>query len=225
MSAYGVAVELRRRHTVDRTGGQKLGRGTERRMLTALLMIQVTLLAYSPLQAIEDNEAGWSIPRFVMTANDGRTVSDEDLRGQHLLVFFGYTNCPDVCPTGLQVISEAMDLLGPAASAVQPLFVTLDPERDTKPALASYVTHFHPRLIGLTGLSEMIERIAKGFRVRHEKVLQPGNDPSAYVIDHTAAIFHIGPDGRYLGRFPPGTSATDIAETVRAALVVSRASD
>lgn len=190
----------------------------------ALVLTALTFPISSPRAGANDG-ASWSIPRFVLTANDGRTVSDEDLRGQHLLVFFGYTNCPDICPTGLQVISEAMDLLGAGASAVQPLFVTLDPERDTKSILNSYVTNFHPRLMGLTGPAVMVDRVAKGFHVRHEKVVQPGDDPSTYAIDHTAAIFHMGPDGSYLGRFPPGTSSAEIADAVRAALAASPPGD
>ncbi len=147
-------------------------------------------------------------PHFILSTSNGATVSDADFRGQHLLVFFGYTSCPDICPTSLSVIAQVLDLLGDSAAKVQPLFVTLDPQRDTAGILSPYVASFHPRLVGLYGPQSMIDSVAKGFRVKHERVELGGG---AYAIDHSAAIFHVGPDGTLLNRFQPGLPAEEIA--------------
>lgn len=156
----------------------------------------------------EEDDGIRAAPHFILRASSGVTVADADFRGRHLLVFFGYTSCPDVCPTGLAVVAQAMDLLGDVAAKVQPLFVTLDPARDTEAVLAPYVASFHPSLLGLTGSQEMVDSLAKGYRVKHERVeLGVGS----YAIDHTSAIFHVGPDGTLLDRFQSGLPAEDIA--------------
>ena len=154
--------------------------------------------------------------RFILVAHDGRTVTDETFRGKHLVVFFGYTSCPDVCPTTLQTLAIALDQLGPLAAEVQPLFISLDPERDSRDTIAAYVASFHPSIVGLTGGREMIERVARGFRVKYERV--PGSRPGEYTIDHTASMFHMGPDGRYLGRYTQAMSPEDIATDLKRAL-------
>lgn len=160
--------------------------------------------------------------RFILSASDGRTVSDADFRGKHLLVFFGYTHCPDVCPTSLMTMTEAMDLLGPLADQVQPLFVTVDPERDNKSVLAAYLGSFHPRILGLTGQQAMIDRVADGYRVIHDKVTPAGAAPGSYSIDHTVSIFHMGPDGSYIGRFAHAASAEEIAGRLREVIAQRR---
>ena len=140
-----------------------------------------------------------------------------------MLVFFGYTHCPDVCPTDLMVVGEAMDLLGAAADKVQPVFVTIDPARDTVAVMADFVGHFHPRLLGLTGTGEQIAAVTKRYRVRWRKFFivedEPGEVEAAaedeYLLDHTAAIYLIGPDGGGLSLFHHGTPAKDIADVVR----------
>lgn len=175
--------------------------------LILAVLFALTVLV-DPAAAEEEPGAEQAAPHFVLSDSRGRTVTDEDFRGRHLLVFFGYTHCPDICPTGLQTMSQVMDLLGASSQSIQPLFVTLDPERDTKAVLAEYVANFHPALLGLTGAPEMIASIAKGYRVKHERVPM---DDGSYSIDHTGAIFHVGPDGALLGRYPPGSSAQDIA--------------
>lgn len=153
--------------------------------------------------------------RFILTAHDGRTVTDADFRGRHMLVFFGYTHCPDVCPTSLLTVARVLELLGQDAALVQPVFITVDPARDTRAVLAEFVPHFDKRIIGLTGPQEMIDRVAKGYRVKYAKIPGAGTD-GFYTVDHTATLFHIGPDGGYLGRFPYETSAEQIAERLRA---------
>lgn len=154
--------------------------------------------------------------RFILTAHDGRTVTDEDFRGQHLLVFFGYTHCPDVCPTSLMTVARALELLGDDAKSVQALFITVDPDRDTRSVLAEYVPYFDSRIIGLTGPKDMIDRVVKGYRAKYAKV--PAEADGSYSIDHTASLFHMGPDGEYLGRFPFETSPEDIAAKLKDSL-------
>lgn len=153
--------------------------------------------------------------RFILTAHDGRTVTDEDFRGRHLLVFFGYTHCPDVCPTSLLTVARVLELLGPDADKVQPVFITVDPARDTRAVLASFVAHFDKRIVGLTGPEAMIERVAKGYRVKYAKV--PGSgDGSFYTVDHTSTTFHMGPKGEFIARIPYETKAEDIVAALRA---------
>jgi protein SCO1/2 len=176
----------------------------------ALVAMQANVLAGEPV-----DDTARRAPHFILSTSNGETVTDADFEGRHLIVFFGYTSCPDVCPTGLQVMAQVMDLLGENAALVQPLFVTLDPARDTETVLARYVASFHPRLLGLTGPQAMIDSVASGYRVKHERV---SFEDGSYAIDHTAAIFHVGPEGTLIDRFSPGLSAVDIAARMRAAM-------
>lgn len=154
---------------------------------------------------------------FALTDQTGRARTDADFRGQLMLVYFGFTYCPDICPTDLQTIGLSVDQLGGDAKNIQPLFVTLDPERDTAEHLAQYVTLFHPRLIGLTGSADAIRHAANAYRVYYAKVTT-GTKPDDYTIDHSAFIYLMDRDGRYLGFFPPGTDAGKIAGMIRAHL-------
>jgi protein SCO1/2 len=130
-----------------------------------------------------------------------------------MLVYFGFTYCPDVCPTDLQAIGLAMDKLGGDSADVQPLFVTVDPERDTPAHLAEYVKLFHPRLIGLTGSADSIRKAADAYKVYYARV--DLNKDAGYTVDHTAFTYLIDRDGNYLGFFPPGTSADRMVEIIR----------
>ena len=134
---------------------------------------------------------------------------NEDFRGKLMLVYFGFTYCPDVCPTDLQNIGLALDQLGPAGETIQPLFITVDPARDTAEHLKDYVPMFHPRLIGLTGDAAAIHAAAAAYRAYYAKVPLKGDD---YTVDHSSFIYVVGADGQYLGFFPPGTSPERIAE-------------
>ena len=150
---------------------------------------------------------------FALTDHHGKRRTDADFRGRLMLVYFGYTYCPDVCPTDLLQIGLAMKKLGPAAKSVQPLFITLDPERDTARHLAGYVLHFDPRLLGLTGTAAATSAAADAYKVYYKKV--PGLSPGAYSVDHTAFIYLMDRKGRYLGFFPPGTPAERMVELIR----------
>jgi cytochrome oxidase Cu insertion factor (SCO1/SenC/PrrC family) len=150
---------------------------------------------------------------FELIDHGGRRRTEQDFRGQLMLVYFGFTYCPDVCPTDLQAIGLAIDKLGAGAADVQPLFVTVDPERDTPTHLAEYVKLFHPRLIGLTGSAEAIRRAADAYKVYYARV--DLNKDAGYTVDHTAFIYLMDRDGNYLGFFPPGTSADRMVEIIR----------
>ena len=149
---------------------------------------------------------------FTLTDQTGRRRTDGDFRGRLMLVYFGFTYCPDICPTDQQEMSRAVNLLGAEGEAVQPIFITLDPERDTADHLATYVDLFHPRLVGLTGSPEAIGAAADAYRVYHEKV---STGPDAYTVDHSGFVYLMDREGRYLGFFPPNTSAERMLTIIR----------
>lgn len=151
---------------------------------------------------------------FELTDQAGHIRTERDFRGKLMLVYFGFTYCPDICPTDLQAIGQTLDKLGNDAGSVQPLFITVDPERDTAQHLAEYVPLFHPRLIGLTGKPEAIRKAADEYKVYYAKI-PLGKDASDYTVDHTAFIYLMDRDGNYLGFFPPGTSADRMVEIIR----------
>lgn len=165
----------------------------------------------SPKQAVEIGGA------FNLVNGDGEAVTEADFGSDYLLVSFGFTSCPDVCPTALQSIGQAMDVLGPEGDQLQPLFITLDPERDTPDVVGEYATAFHPKLIGLTGSATQVAGAAGAYRVYYAKVPTP-DDELAYTIDHSAYIYLMGPDGAYLTHFSHNSSPEDIATGVRAFL-------
>jgi cytochrome oxidase Cu insertion factor (SCO1/SenC/PrrC family) len=150
---------------------------------------------------------------FELTDQTGHRRTDADFRGKLVVLYFGYTYCPDVCPTELQSISLALDKLGAVAEAVQPVFITVDPERDTPARLAEFVASFHPRLIGLTGSLADIKKTAIAYRTFFAK--NSATAPGEYSIDHTGFIYLIGKDGHYLGFLPPGASPDEIADAIR----------
>ena len=140
----------------------------------SILLVTYTGCSLSPVQGQDAVAVGNSSNRgtFTLTDHTGRTVTDQDFRGSYLLIFFGYTHCPDICPTALTVVANVINLLGERAQQVQPVFITLDPERDTPQALANFVSYFHPRLIGLTGSLDQIDAVAKTYFVRSQKYLK-----------------------------------------------------
>lgn len=149
---------------------------------------------------------------FSLIDQTGKHVTDKDYRGHYMLVFFGYTNCPDVCPAGLQVMSAALNKLGKRADDIIPIFITLDPARDTQETMAAYVKAFSPRLIGLTGSESNIAATAKEYRVYYQKV-PDDKDPTRYSIDHSAIFYLMGKDGSLLAPIP---HTNDVDQLVRA---------
>jgi protein SCO1/2 len=156
---------------------------------------------------------------FTLTDQDGRRRTDMDFHGRLMLVYFGFTYCPDVCPTDLQQIGLALDRLGPSGEMVQPVFITVDPERDTPDHLQQYMPLFHPRFVGLTGDAAAIEAAARAYRVYFAKVERA--DKADYTVDHSDFIYLIGRDGEYLGFFPPGTLAERLADAIRPIVTAS----
>jgi len=147
---------------------------------------------------------------FTLSDPAGRRVSLADFRGKLVLLYFGFASCPDVCPTDLAIIGEALRRMGLAADQVQPLFVTLDPARDTPSVLREYTAAFHPRFVALTGSEEDVRRVATSFKVFFEKVTLPG--AKTYTIDHTAYTFLLDREGKFVILFPPGTPAERMVE-------------
>jgi cytochrome oxidase Cu insertion factor (SCO1/SenC/PrrC family) len=148
---------------------------------------------------------------FTLVDHMGKTRADTDFRGKFLLVYFGFTFCPDICPTDLQAISSAIDQLGPAGDVVQPLFITVDPKRDTSSHLSKYVSMFHPRLIGLTGDTHQIRQAADAYKVYFATV----SDGAEMTIDHSSFVYLLDHNGQYLGFFPPSTSVEQFVQVVR----------
>lgn len=154
---------------------------------------------------------------FTMVNHKNETVSDKSFLGKPMLLFFGFTYCPDICPTELQVMAAALDELGSAGADIQPIFVTVDPERDTLEVMASYVSNFGPRFIGLTGSPAQIAEIAGQYRVFYAKQDNP-KDPKNYLMDHSAIIYLMGPDGKFLKHFSYSTDAKALAAGLKQAL-------
>jgi protein SCO1/2 len=193
------------------------------RVVMALALLSLLGASGQPLAQKSDRSAAelmdvvmWSREPiggpFALIDQNGTRRTDADFRGQFMLIYFGFTYCPDVCPTDLQQMGMAVDQLGPAGDAVQPIFITVDPERDTPEHLKDYVTMFHPRFVGLTGDANAIKEAARAYRTYYAKVDFGKSD---YTVDHSAFIYLMGRDGEYLGFFPPGTSAELLAGTLR----------
>jgi len=149
---------------------------------------------------------------FELVDHSGRAVTDEFYRGKYLLISFGYTSCPDICPTTLLELSMTLDGLGADAQKIQPLFITLDPERDSSQVLAEYVANFHPQITGLTGTAGQVAAAAKAFRAYYRKTVLTDGD---YVLDHSTITFLMAPDGRYLTHFAFGTPPEIMARRIK----------
>jgi protein SCO1/2 len=149
---------------------------------------------------------------FRLVDQDGKTVTDADLKGKWSLIYFGYTHCPDACPTALNDIAIALDELGPKRAAVRPVFITVDPERDTPEVLKAYVTAFDTPILALTGTPEEVAQAAKGYRVYYAKHPEAGGD---YSMDHSSVIYVMDPEGRFTASFTHQSSPEEIAERLK----------
>lgn len=149
---------------------------------------------------------------FKLTNQNGETVTDKDFRGQNLLIYFGFTFCPDVCPTELAKIAAVMSML-PSDAKVTPIFITIDPERDGVAEVKSYVGAFHPKMVGLTGTPEQIQAVAKAYRVYYAK--SAGSENTDYLMDHSSIIYFMGEDGEFIAHFTIASTAEEIAARVR----------
>jgi cytochrome oxidase Cu insertion factor (SCO1/SenC/PrrC family) len=154
---------------------------------------------------------------FELVDQTGKTRRDTDFRGRYMLVYFGYTYCPDICPTTLLIMSRALTLLGEtapdAAEQVAPLFITVDPERDTVEAMEAYAPNFHPDLVALTGTPDQVAAAAKAYRVYYAKVEDKSS--GTYLMDHSSFIYLMGPDGAYLTHFDHLAQPEQIADSLK----------
>ncbi|MBV8939477.1 MAG: SCO family protein [Alphaproteobacteria bacterium] len=173
----------------------------------------------SPSAAGEAPEVGGP---FALTDQHGREVKDTDFRGRVMLVFFGYTHCPDVCPTTLTLLSNIMNQLGKDAAQVAPVFITVDPRRDTPPRLAEFLKNFHPGITGLTGSPEAIEQVENAYKIYHSELGSGASKEASasggeedYAVDHSALIYLMGKNGNYLASFSSDTPETQILDAVR----------
>jgi cytochrome oxidase Cu insertion factor (SCO1/SenC/PrrC family) len=163
-------------------------------------------------------ESGGAVPiggAFSLVDQDGRTRRDTDFRGQYMMVFFGYTYCPDVCPTALGDISSALEALGPRGAQIAPVFISIDPARDTPARLKEFAGSFHPRLTALTGSEDAVADVARKYRVYYARAKTTGADDEDYLMNHSSSIFLIGPDGRYVTHFSYGTSVEKMVDALK----------
>jgi protein SCO1/2 len=149
-------------------------------------------------------------PNFELSASNGRKISPKDFVGDLVLLYFGYTFCPDICPATLSELADALDILGSDGKDVQVIMISVDPERDTPETLAEYVTHFHPSFIGVTGTPQEIAQVAEQYGIFYEA--HEGTAATGYLVDHTASVIVIDQEGYLKLIFPFGSSAEDIAE-------------
>lgn len=194
------------------------------RCLAALLAASLSLVAAPAVAEAKmphrllDAEPAAINPRYLLVGPGGQAVTNEDFPGRYQLLAFGYTYCPDVCPTTLVEMSEILKALGDDAGLLQPIFISVDPERDTPAKLKTYTDFFDPRIVGLTGSPDLVRRAAQNFRIRYARVSLPGRDPANYSVDHSAGMFLLGPDGQLLKKFayaqPVGEMAASIREIV-----------
>jgi len=150
---------------------------------------------------------------FEMVDHNGRQVSDQTFKGRYLLVFFGFTHCPDICPAALQTVTAALERMGPKADKIAPLFVSVDPERDTPEILKEYLSYFDARIIALTGSQEQVAKMVKTYRAYARKV--PNSEAADdYTVDHSAFLYLMAPDGTFITHFSPTVSFEKMAERI-----------
>lgn len=148
-------------------------------------------------------------PVFSLQDSSDRPRTSEEFRGRWLLVFFGFTNCPDVCPTTLSEVAQVLEDLGPQAANVQPIFISIDPERDRALGIDEYTQAFHPQILGLAGSPDATQAAAASFRIYYSRE-DDQNAPDGYTMSHSPGLFLIAPDGQWLRQFAYGTPSTEI---------------
>jgi protein SCO1/2 len=197
-------------------------RGSPRFLLIAAILAGLVILGTGAFLAValRDNPRGAAGTMlasaiggpFQLVDQNGKTVTDADLKGKWTLIYFGYTHCPDACPTALNDISIALSELGPKRDAVRPVFITVDPERDTPESLKAYVTSFDAPILALTGTAEQVAKAAKGYRVYYAKHPEAGGD---YSMDHSSVIYVMDPEGRFTASFTHESAPEQISERLK----------
>jgi protein SCO1/2 len=184
-------------------------------LASVILLSPAMLFSLSASAAEADDPPMGLVPRYLLRDPNGRATTEGDFRGRFQLITFGYTFCPDICPTTLIEMADILKRLDEEASRLQAIFVSVDPERDTPEQLKVYTAFFDPRILGLTASPELVRAAADRFRVRYEKVSEPGAAPDRYSVDHSAGMYLLGPDGGFLHKFAYQTPTADVAERIR----------
>lgn len=179
------------------------------------LLVAVMLLAAGGYLFLSGSQpAGLSVGGpFSLIDGDRKPVTDQTWHGKYLLVYFGYTFCPDVCPTTLSNVADALDRLGPKADRLQPLFITVDPKRDTPAVVKQYAAAFGSRIVGLTGTPEQIAAAAKAYRVYYAEH-RTGPGPDDYSMDHSSVLYLMGPDGRFVAPVRADQTGAEMAASL-----------
>jgi len=151
---------------------------------------------------------------FQLESGDGKAVTDRDFRGKYLLVYFGYTFCPDVCPTTLTAVADALDKLGPLADRIRPVFITVDPKRDTPGVVKQYAAAFGPAFTGLTGTPEQIAQVARAYRVYYAEH-RTGSGPNDYSMDHSSILYLMAPNGSFVAPVRADQSGDEMAANLK----------
>lgn len=198
--------------------GPSSGRPPPNRVLYAIIGVALAALLIGTggflwLGGSGGNASGIGGP-FTLEDGSGRPVTDRDFRGAYMLVYFGYTFCPDVCPTTLTAVADAMDKLGPAASRVKPLFITVDPARDTPAVVKQYAAAFGPRITGLTGTPQEIAKVAREYRVYYAEH-RTGPGPGDYTMDHSSVLYLMDPNGGFVAPLRADQSGDEIAANLK----------
>jgi protein SCO1/2 len=184
--------------------------------LVAYLVSGAWITAAAAADLVEGLHNAGQVPsisgHFTLQTLDGREVTDASYHGKWLLVYFGYTSCPDICPTVLLRVGQAMQSLGPLASKVQPIFITLDPARDTQPRLTKYMAAFDSRLVGLRGDAEQTREAARQFHVFY-RLRSLGN--GEYTVDHSSFLYVVNPDGQFAKLLADSVPAEQLADELR----------
>ncbi|MBS1129098.1 MAG: Electron transport protein SCO1/SenC [Proteobacteria bacterium] len=188
------------------------------RLLAFLFILLITgpaaAQATHSLELLKEGSTEGINPRYLLQDPNGRSVTSEDFRGRYQLIAFGYTYCPDICPTTLVEMAEILKQLGKEAKNIQAIFISVDPERDTGKILKTYTEFFDPRILGLTASPALVRRTAENFKVRYAKVQEPGATSDRYAVDHSAGMILLGPDGNFIKKFAFAMPVSEITEQI-----------
>ena len=203
---------------------KKAAGGMSRRMFYIVLILAISFAVLiwrqymvptgSPSLTISQTSSGK--PKiggpFNLVDQDGKAVTEADFKGRFMLVYFGYTFCPDVCPTSLSAMADALDMLGDKADKIVPVFITVDPERDTPEQMKMYVKYFHPRLVGLSGTVDQVAAAANAYKAYFARASEEGEEEDEYLMDHSSITYLMGPDGQFVSHFSHGVDGDEMAK-------------
>ena len=177
-------------------------------LILLVLSIGTGLWIYKQTKNNNLNKATLVGGSYNLTDHNGNKVTDKSFANKFKIIYFGYTFCPDICPTGMAVISQALDLLGNKAKRIKPIFITVDPKRDNVEIMAEYHNHFHPSFSNLTGTLDQIRRVAKLYRVYYKK--SDASEAENYLMDHSSIMYVLSPEGEYINHFGPEITPAQI---------------